>query len=320
MINKFEKNNYILEKVIEEKCLYRENMICFLCAIKEAIDKNYDATIYNDIIDVELNMIRNSLTWQYDYEYFGKNRFENRERKDTFFFDIFNEYETKNEILSENQSKNFFCDVWKPERLLESVINKDFSIDFKPLYLRNLELGMIYEKGNHALFYALAKKRDFKITVRMIDDTNFLKGVTTDGEYFYIGNKRRYVINPKFAMLIMLTKLKMGFVSFDELYEEIKHLSVYDGIYCIRDFTVDKKKIHFKAPFNIDVTDTLDGVRGVEDFFEIDCMAKDLNGLKIELEFKFQELYCKYVLVNPNDLNNREKRIRDRLLFLIKDK
>ncbi len=98
----------------------------------------------------------------------------------------------------------------------------------------------------------------------MIDDTDFLKDVTTDGEYFYIENKRRYIANPKFAMLIMLTKLKMGFVSFDELYKEIKHLSVYDG------------------------------ARGVEDFFEIDCVAKDLT--------------------------DREKRIRDRLLFLIKDK
>ncbi len=79
--------------------------------------------------------------------------------KSLSFFDIFNEYETKNEILSKNQSKNFFCDVWKPERLLECVIHKDLLIDFKPLYLKNLELGTIYEKGNHTLFYALAKKK-----------------------------------------------------------------------------------------------------------------------------------------------------------------
>ncbi len=89
------------------------------------------------------------------------------------------------------------------------MIHKDLLIDFKPLYLKNLELGTIYEKGNHTLFYSLAKKKNFKITVRMIDDTDFLKDVTTDNEYFYIGNKRRYVVNPKLAMLIMLTKLKL---------------------------------------------------------------------------------------------------------------
>ena len=207
----------------------KETMKQFLVILDAKKNQYWLKDSYGEVLETEIKLVRNALTWPYNYKYFNvgyeKEEFWKRSSND---FKAIEKYCLKNEendlIEIDLRNKNFFCDLWNPIRLFEHR-EKDSFIP-APYFLKNLEIGYVNGKGNHAMIKAIVGEDECKIKVHCLDDENFLKNVSLQNNNFYYEKELVEINDHKNASLILLTKLKLGYISLEELYKEIISLNV----------------------------------------------------------------------------------------------
>lgn len=211
---------------------YEATMQTFLLILEIGLNKGYTKGQYQDALDTEIKLVRNSLAWRYNYKYFNVS-FSNVlwQMRSIYAFDFLQKY-SPTEIISNFKLNNkcFFCDLWDPEKFFFPFS----SFETKPIYLKNLQIGRADGHGNHKLLKAIAdNNKEIFTDIKCIDDTEFLKEATTDGKYFYFKNEKFDVKDERNAILFNLVKLQMGFTDFSTMFKKFKYdkpRRVVDGI------------------------------------------------------------------------------------------
>lgn len=107
---------------------------------------------YDEVLDLEIELVRNTLVWEYDYKYFN--------------------VQTEEINLA---NKFFLCNLWKQETLYKDIAKDTFKSP--PYYFKYMNIGIPNGIGNHALFKATTEHTDFKVNAFYIDESNFLKNL-----------------------------------------------------------------------------------------------------------------------------------------------
>lgn len=215
---------------------YQRTMEQFLLVLKMGLNKFHSKEAFKEALDTEIKLVRNSLVWKYNYRYFNVSfKTVDRYLRSVYAFDFLQEF-CPVETIKDFDLKNkcFFCDLWDPVKFFN--INKKVKFDSQLFWFKNLQIGRIQGEGNHKLLKAIVDDAEVsnyvqddknKVDILCFDDTIFLKEWTTDGKYFYNGMLKQKTIDSRNAVLFSLTKLKLGFVGFEELYEQITNHKLF---------------------------------------------------------------------------------------------
>ena len=173
---------------------------------------------YDEVLDLEIELIRNTLVWEYDYKYFNIQT-EEKELWKRASWDFervlqYCEYD-KNKTEEINLANKFFlCNLWKQETLYKDIAKDTFKSP--PYYFKYMNIGIPNGIGNHALFKATTEHKDYEVDVFCIDESNFLKNLDFKNYEVYYKDKVFEYIDHRCLALMFLTKIKLENPDLDE--------------------------------------------------------------------------------------------------------